>query len=157
MLSRAFLAGLVAVAVPAGVVGVVAAVSDGGPTGPLPVNTVQGAPGGLGPPIVGNGVRTHPLSRTPALPQAASADYGMTTAEGNRAVDALVKQIRKALRDHRLSNAAGLEAALDFGIATIADRGFAEVHKKPVIDAIGRALEGDIKAAGIDPDAVVIG
>ena len=150
---RPFLAGFVAVAVPVGAVGLVAAVSDGGHAGPLPVNTVQGAPSDLGPPIVG--ARTFPLSRTPSVPKA--PDYGMETAEGNRADDTLVRQIRKALRDHRLKNAAGVEAALDFGIATIADRGFAEVHERVVIAAITDALEGDIKAAGIDPNSVVIG
>lgn len=153
MLSRAFVAGLVTVAVPVAAIGLVAAVSDGGPAAPLPVNTVQGAPSDLGPPI--GGARTFPLSRTPAVPNA--PDYGMQTAEGNAAVDTLVRQIRKALRDHRLTNAAGVEAALDFGIATIADRGFAEVHERVVISAISAALEGDIKAAGIDPRSVVIG
>jgi hypothetical protein len=158
VVSRPFVAGLIAVAVPAGAVVAAVAVSDGGTAGRPPVNTVQGAPGDLGPPIAG-AVRTQPLSRTPSLPRAPGAvpDYGMDTDEGNQAVDLLVKQIRKALRDRRLENAAGVEAALDFGVATISDRGFDEVHDRPVLDAIQRALERDIRAAGIDPASVVLG
>jgi hypothetical protein len=158
VLSRSFVAGLIAVAVPAGAVGAMLAVSGGGTADPLPVNTVQGAPGDLGPPIAG-AARTQPLSRTPSLPPARPAvrDYGMDTDEGNQAVDLLVEQIRKALRDRRLENAAGVEAALEFGIATISDRGFAEVHSAPVLAAIARALERDIRAAGIDPASVVLG
>lgn len=156
MRSRSFLAGLLAVLLPAAAVAGVLALTGGGDARPAPVNTVQGAAPTLAPAAPPGGGRSQPLSPTPALPSPAH-DYAMPTAAGNAAVDQLVRDLRRALRGRRLRTAAAVRAALDLGLSTLASHGFRAVYGAPVKRAIGRALDGDLQRAGIDPRDVVSG
>lgn len=158
MLSRAFLTGVLAVAVPAGAAAVAVALKDdGGVRARPPVNTVQGAPATLGPPLVSGNIPTRPLAPTaPAAPRAAVPDFAMPSKAGNRLVAALIRDLRGALRAKRLTTAAGVSTAIGAGLARIAARGFDEVYDLPVRRAIGAALDRDLVAAGIDPAAIVI-
>jgi hypothetical protein len=93
------------------------------------------------------------------LPSAAPrpGDFGMATAEGNRAVASLLDTIKTWLRTTARPTSDDLNQRLADGIAAIADAGHSEVFDTAVRDDMYVALRHAIKAAGIDADGIDFG